>query len=159
MTDSAGIGDQCHSASFFFQFFASSDRYRICGMDGWISPSVFSFSIIILLPDMYIQLPAVPVHGFLVFSGKCHKSSSLYDRVVMPKKILEHTGRDQRVSVFFRRLSSSRSPGPGTRDPDDSLSGLCKGVRSAVFFFYVEADLFPVVFKFCGQSSRAGFSL
>ena len=28
---------------------------------------------------MYIQLPAIPFHGFLVFSGKCHKSGSLYN--------------------------------------------------------------------------------
>lgn len=89
MADSAGIGDQRHAASFF-AYFASSDRYRICSMDGWSSPSVFSFSIIFLLPDMYIQLPAIPFHGFLVFSGKCHKSGSLYDRVVMPEKILKY---------------------------------------------------------------------
>lgn len=35
---------------------------------------------------MYIQFPAVPVHGFLIFSGKCHQGGSFYDRIVMLEK-------------------------------------------------------------------------
>ena len=70
---------------------------------------------------------------------------------------MKYAGRDPWVSVFFGGFCPA-----GLRvlvpEVQTVLCLVCaKEFEAAVLFFYVEADLFPVVFKFCGQPSRAGF--